>query len=151
MWHPSCPCPLRISPRLLAEVRALGIKSIVWLLADDQLPLYSQLPTDFVSYYRNAEFSVKHVPAQDCRKPPLSQDQRERVAVGKAATNTAIATVDATLWRCGSVLNGASGFRLSTCWFISVAKLRPFLSSEASGILLPIQTRRNQRAAVMLQ
>lgn len=63
----------------LAELRALGIKSIVCLLADDQLPLYSQLPTDLVSYYRNAGFSVKHVPAQDCRKPPLSQDQMERV------------------------------------------------------------------------
>jgi protein tyrosine phosphatase (PTP) superfamily phosphohydrolase (DUF442 family) len=63
----------------IAEVRALGVKSIVCLLADNQLPLYSQLPSDLVSYYRNAGFSVKHVPAQDRREPPLSQDQMERV------------------------------------------------------------------------
>src|SRR5439155_24719768 len=49
------------------------------LLADDQLMLYSQLPTDLVSYYRNAGFNVKHVPAQDHRQPPLTQDQLERV------------------------------------------------------------------------
>jgi protein-tyrosine phosphatase len=64
------------------EVRGLGIKSIVCLLADDQLLLYRQLPTDLISYYRNAGFSVKHVPAEDHRQPPLTQDQLERVWEG---------------------------------------------------------------------
>ncbi len=61
----------------LKELRALGIKSIVCLLADDQLSLYSELPTDLVSYYRKAGFIVKHVPAPDHHRPPLTQDQLE--------------------------------------------------------------------------
>jgi protein-tyrosine phosphatase len=62
-----------------AEARFLGIKSIVCLLAEDQLALYSRLPTDLVSYYQNAGFSVRHVPAQDHLQPPLSQEQLESV------------------------------------------------------------------------
>ena len=65
----------------LAEVRASGIKSIICLLADDQLRLYRQLPADLIAYYRNAGFDIVHVPAQDHRQPPLSQDQLERVWV----------------------------------------------------------------------
>src|SRR5712692_1112139 len=63
----------------LAELRAWGIKSIICLLADDQLTLYSQLPPDLVTYYQNACFQIAHVPAQDHRQPPLTQDQLERV------------------------------------------------------------------------
>jgi protein tyrosine/serine phosphatase len=63
----------------LAETRASGIKSIICLLAEDQLPLYSQLPTDLITYYRNADFNIAHVPAQDHRQPPLSQDQLEGI------------------------------------------------------------------------
>jgi protein-tyrosine phosphatase len=64
-----------------AELRFSGIKSIICLLADDQLSLYSQLPTDLVSYYQNAGFRVKHIPAQDHLHPPLTQDQLEKVWV----------------------------------------------------------------------
>jgi protein-tyrosine phosphatase len=62
-----------------AEARAFGIKSIVCLLADDQLPLYSQLPTGLISYYRDAGFSVEHIPAQDHQHPPLSQDHLDKI------------------------------------------------------------------------
>ena len=51
----------------LAEVRASGIKSIICLLSDDQLLLYGHLPTDLITYYRNAGFNAEHVPAQDYR------------------------------------------------------------------------------------
>jgi len=63
----------------VAEVRTVGIKSIVCLLADDQLPLYRSLPTDLVPYYQNAGFTVTHIPAQDHRQPPLTDDQLERI------------------------------------------------------------------------
>jgi protein-tyrosine phosphatase len=63
----------------VAEARAAGIKSIICLLADDQLPVYSHLPTDLITYYRNAGFNTAHVPAQDHRQPALSQDQLKRV------------------------------------------------------------------------
>jgi protein-tyrosine phosphatase len=63
----------------ILEVRALGIRSIVCLLAGDQLPLYSQLPTDLISYYRDVGFSVEHVPVQDHQQPPLSQDDLNKI------------------------------------------------------------------------
>jgi protein tyrosine phosphatase (PTP) superfamily phosphohydrolase (DUF442 family) len=63
----------------LETLRAWGIKSIVCLLADDQLSLYSELPTGLLSYYQTAGFSVKHVPAPDHHQPPLTQDQLESI------------------------------------------------------------------------
>jgi len=63
----------------IGEVTALGIRSIICLLAEDQLPLYAQLPTDLISYYRKAGFTVKHVPAPDHQKPPLSDDHLEQI------------------------------------------------------------------------
>jgi protein-tyrosine phosphatase len=65
----------------VAEVRSFGIKSIICLLADDQLSLYSLLPTDLVSYYQSVGFNVEHVPARDHLHPPLTQDQLEKVWV----------------------------------------------------------------------
>jgi len=42
----------------LAEVKVFGIRLIICLLGPDQLHLYDQLPTDLVSYYRQAGFEV---------------------------------------------------------------------------------------------
>ena len=58
----------------IAKVRALGVKSIICLLADDQLPYYGQLETDLISYYRAAGFDVAHVAAHDHQAPPLSPE-----------------------------------------------------------------------------
>jgi protein tyrosine phosphatase (PTP) superfamily phosphohydrolase (DUF442 family) len=58
----------------IGSVRALGVTSIICLLAEDQLPYYGQLDTDLISYYRAAGFEVAHVPARDHQKPPLSPD-----------------------------------------------------------------------------
>jgi protein tyrosine phosphatase (PTP) superfamily phosphohydrolase (DUF442 family) len=58
----------------IAKVAALGVKSIICLLADDQLSYYGQLETDLISYYRAAGFEVTHVPAGDHQTPPLSRD-----------------------------------------------------------------------------
>jgi protein-tyrosine phosphatase len=63
----------------LSEVRACGIKSIMCLLAQDQLPLYNRLPADLISYYQNAGFTVMHIPAQDHRQPPLTREQLDKV------------------------------------------------------------------------
>jgi protein-tyrosine phosphatase len=63
----------------IAEVRAFGVKSIICLLADDQLGLYSDLPTDLVSYYRDVGFSARNVPVRDHQHPPLSADQLDRI------------------------------------------------------------------------
>ena len=58
----------------IGNVRALGVKSIICLLADDQLSYYGDLETDLISYYRAAGFEVTHVPAGDHQMPPLSRD-----------------------------------------------------------------------------
>ena len=61
------------------KVGAFGIRSIICLLADDQLHLYHQLPTDLISYYRQAGLSVEHVPAHDLQNPPLSDNHLKRI------------------------------------------------------------------------
>ena len=61
------------------EVRSVGVKSIICLLAEDQLVLYSTLPSDLVDYYRQAGFSVVHVPARDHQWPPLTESHLERI------------------------------------------------------------------------
>jgi protein tyrosine phosphatase (PTP) superfamily phosphohydrolase (DUF442 family) len=58
----------------ITEAQALGIQSIICLLADDQLRLYGSLPTDLIAYYRQAGFAVAHVPAQDYQPIPLSRE-----------------------------------------------------------------------------
>lgn len=63
----------------LTKVRACGIKSIMCLLAEDQLPLYNRLPAGLISYYQNAGFAVVHIPVQDHRQPPLTKEQLEKV------------------------------------------------------------------------
>jgi protein-tyrosine phosphatase len=63
----------------ISEVTAFGIRSIICLLAEDQLNLYSQLPVDLISYYRQAGFEVEHVPARDHQRPPLSGDDLGKI------------------------------------------------------------------------
>lgn len=61
------------------EVHDFGVKSIICLLSTDQLPLYDQVPGGLIAFYRQAGFAVEHVPAQDHRHPPLSQDDLQKV------------------------------------------------------------------------
>ena len=63
----------------IEDVRAFGIKSIICLLSDDQLPLYGQLPNGLISHYRAEGFTVEHVPAQDHQHPPLSANHLGRI------------------------------------------------------------------------
>jgi cytidine deaminase len=63
----------------LFQARELGIRSIICLLADDQLKLYSSLGTDLISYYREKGFEVAHVPAPDHLQPPLTESQLDDV------------------------------------------------------------------------
>src|SRR2546425_748954 len=56
----------------IAEAKSYGVQSIICLLADDQLVLYSSLPTDLISYSRKSGSHVAHIPARDRQSPPLS-------------------------------------------------------------------------------
>jgi protein tyrosine phosphatase (PTP) superfamily phosphohydrolase (DUF442 family) len=66
--------PTAVVDDWIVRVRALGVKSIICLLAKEQLLYYGQLKTDLISYYRAAGFEAAHVPADDHQTPPLSPD-----------------------------------------------------------------------------
>ena len=63
----------------LAEIREMGIKSIICLLSSDQLPLYDQLPGGLIALYRAAGFTVEHIPAKDHQHPSLTTDHLQQV------------------------------------------------------------------------
>ena len=62
-----------------AAIKAEGIRSVICLLGDDQLPLYDALPGGLIEYYRSAGFEVVHVPSRDHQSPALSREQLEAV------------------------------------------------------------------------
>jgi Tyrosine phosphatase family len=55
----------------LDEARRMGVRSILCLLADDQLAYYDRLPAGLLGHYRAAEFDVGHVPVKDHLHPPI--------------------------------------------------------------------------------
>jgi len=65
------------------EVKRAGIRSVICLLGEDQLPLYEALPgghpDGLIAYYRSAGLEVAHVPALDFQIPALTEEQLERV------------------------------------------------------------------------
>lgn len=63
----------------LVNVRALGIQSVICLLAEEQLAFYRTLPTDLISYYRQAGLAVTPVPVRDHLPVPLSAEDLARV------------------------------------------------------------------------
>jgi len=63
----------------LEQIKAMGVASIICLLADDQLAYYDSLPAGLLTAYREAGFSVAHVPARDLQQPPLAEAQLEDV------------------------------------------------------------------------
>jgi protein-tyrosine phosphatase len=63
----------------VAEAHALGIRSVICLLADDQLGLYDEIPDGLLTFYQRQGFTVEHVPAEDRRSPPLTDEHLERI------------------------------------------------------------------------
>lgn len=71
--------PQSVVDAWMEDVKSLGIKSIICLLAEDQLVFYATLPSGLVAYYREAGFSVAHVPACDHQWPSLTDNHLERI------------------------------------------------------------------------
>jgi hypothetical protein len=61
--------------RWVAETREFGVRSIICLIHDDQLPLYRDLPGGLIAYYREAGFEVAHVPTWDGLTVPYTPEQ----------------------------------------------------------------------------
>jgi protein tyrosine phosphatase (PTP) superfamily phosphohydrolase (DUF442 family) len=59
--------------------KSFGIRSIICLLDQRQLRLYSGLRTDLVSYYRANGFRAEHIPVCNYRHPALSVRQLKKV------------------------------------------------------------------------
>jgi protein-tyrosine phosphatase len=71
--------PVAVVDEWLDELRDAGVRSIICLLAEDQLPLYDALPGGLLAHYRRAGFATVHVPARDYQRPALSDVQLELV------------------------------------------------------------------------
>jgi protein-tyrosine phosphatase len=57
------------------RARAAGVASILCLLDDTQLRLYTSCPGGLLQRYRDAGFGVGHLPVADHCEPPLSDEQ----------------------------------------------------------------------------
>ena len=75
LWELDVPVPRNAVDAWISEIRGFGIRSIICLLADDQLSLYAELPGGLLKHYEQAGFQVAHVPAEDHLRPPLSPGQ----------------------------------------------------------------------------
>jgi protein tyrosine phosphatase (PTP) superfamily phosphohydrolase (DUF442 family) len=61
------------------DVKSMGIKSIICLLAEDQLHFYNDLQNGLIQYYQEASFHVEHVPVKDYQEPPMSKKDLSKV------------------------------------------------------------------------
>lgn len=63
----------------IAEAKAIGIRSIVCLLDDDQLAYYPSLAGGLLDRYRRAGLQVGHVPVPDGQSPPIPPERLKDV------------------------------------------------------------------------
>ena len=61
----------------LAEVKAMGVRSILCLLSDEQLGYYSDLPDGLLGLYRQEGFAVEHISIEDPAYSPRGRGQLE--------------------------------------------------------------------------
>jgi len=73
------PIPREEVDRWLADARAMGFRSILCLLDDRQLALYSALPGGLLEHYQEAGFEVGHVPVPDLQDPPVPPGDLETI------------------------------------------------------------------------
>ena len=90
----------------IADVRAMGVRSIICFLSDHQLAFYSDLPSGLIQYYRDAGFDVAHIPEDDYKSPPLSEEgAREAVASFERLQKPALVHCSAGLARTGMAID----------------------------------------------
>lgn len=64
----------------IAEVKKVGVKSILCLLADHHLSMYADLPDKgLLETYRLNGFNVGHVPIKDHKRPAVNQAELEQI------------------------------------------------------------------------
>lgn len=60
----------------VTEIVGEGVKSIICLLAADELAFYE---VDLLAFYRASGLAVEHIPVEDYQRPPMTQIQLEAV------------------------------------------------------------------------
>jgi protein tyrosine phosphatase len=58
---------------------SFGIRSVICLLDERQMRLYTQLRMELVSYYRACGFRVEHIPVRNYKHPALSDEELQKV------------------------------------------------------------------------
>ena len=90
----------------IENVRAMGVRSIICFLSDHQLAFYSDLPSGLIQYYRDAGFDVAHIPEDDYKSPPLSEEGvRESVAAFERLVKPVLVHCSAGLARTGMAVD----------------------------------------------
>ena len=90
----------------IENVGAMEVKSIICFLSDHQLAFYSDLPSGLIQYYRDAGFDVAHIPEDDYKSPPLSEEGvREAVASFERLQKPALVHCSAGLARTGMAID----------------------------------------------
>ena len=90
----------------IENVRAMGVRSIICFLSDHQLAFYSGLPSGLIRYYRDAGFDVAHIPEDDYKSPPLSEEGvRESVAAFERLEKPVLVHCSAGLARTGRAID----------------------------------------------
>ena len=90
----------------IENVRAMGVRSIICFLSDHQLAFYSGLPSGLIRYYRDAGFDVAHIPEDDYKRPPLSEEGvREAVAAFGRLEKPVLVHCSAGLARTGMAID----------------------------------------------
>ncbi len=90
----------------IENVRAMEVRSIICFLSDHQLAFYSDLPSGLIQYYRDAGFDVAHIPEDDYKSPPLSEEGvREAVASFERLQKPALVHCSAGLARTGMAID----------------------------------------------
>ena len=68
--------PLAAVEAWISETRGAGVRSVICLLGDDQLPLYAEaLPEGLLGRYRAAGFEVAHMGVRDGLTEPYTAAQ----------------------------------------------------------------------------
>ncbi len=88
------------------RVRGMGIRSIICFLSDHQLAFYPELPSGLIQYYRDAGLEVAHIPEDDYKIPPLSEEGvREAVASFQRLQKPVLVHCSAGLARTGVAID----------------------------------------------
>lgn len=76
---PETRVPLEHVEQWIEETLEFGVRSVMCLLSDDQLPLYRPaLPQGLLSFYEERGLAVGHLPTFDGMTEPYTPEQYER-------------------------------------------------------------------------